>query len=61
MFPGRSSRADARNLASPEHSGAFLVDAQIFDEPLLPHAADEGNAEKLWELSEKLVGEKFVY
>jgi hypothetical protein len=42
-----------------EHPGAFLVDAQVWTEPLLPHATSQVDAEKLWTLSEKLVGQKF--
>jgi len=44
-----------------EHSGAFLNHAAIFDEHLRPHATGVENQEKLWELSEKLVGQKFSY
>jgi hypothetical protein len=42
-----------------DHSGAFLVDAQIWTEPLMPHATSQEDAEKLWAISEKLVGQKF--
>jgi NAD(P)-dependent dehydrogenase (short-subunit alcohol dehydrogenase family) len=38
-------------------SGSYLADAQI--EPAYEYATDEGNAERLWKLSEELVGEKF--
>ncbi|KAI5777023.1 short-chain dehydrogenase [Geopyxis carbonaria] len=41
-----------------ESSGKYLADCQI-SEPLEKYAADPENAKKLWELSEKLVGEKF--
>ncbi|KAG6988958.1 hypothetical protein G7Y79_00067g095730 [Physcia stellaris] len=43
------------------HNGAFLVDAAIWKEPLREHAVGSDKAEKLWALSEKLVGEKFDY
>ncbi|CAF9918404.1 MAG: hypothetical protein GOMPHAMPRED_001511 [Gomphillus americanus] len=43
-----------------DESGAFLVDAQIFLEPLLPHATGDSDAERLWEISEKVVDEKFT-
>lgn len=42
-------------------SGAFLVDAQVWDVPLKKHATAEENVEKLWDLSEELVKEKFEY
>lgn len=38
-------------------SGSYLADAHI--EPAYEYASDKGNAERLWTLSEKLVGEKF--
>lgn len=40
--------------------GTFLVDCQVSD-LANPRAATRGEAEKLWELSEKLVGEKFSW
>ncbi|KAI0137656.1 retinol dehydrogenase 13 [Hypoxylon sp. NC0597] len=40
-----------------DRSGAFIQDCQV-GEPL-EHATDPENARKLWELSEKLVGQKF--
>lgn len=43
------------------HNGAFLVDAAIWTEPLREHAVGADKAEKLWALSEELVGEKFEY
>ena len=43
------------------HSGLFLSDVQIWKEPLMPHATNGDDAEKLWVLSENLVGQKFAY
>ncbi|KAK3291359.1 uncharacterized protein B0H64DRAFT_378106 [Chaetomium fimeti] len=43
-----------------ENYGAFLVDCQIMN-PAHPRSALSSEAEKLWELSEKLVKEEFVY
>jgi NAD(P)-dependent dehydrogenase (short-subunit alcohol dehydrogenase family) len=43
-----------------ERSGAYLNDGKVDDEAVKAYAIDEGNAEKLWALSEKLVGEKFT-
>ncbi|KFY02214.1 hypothetical protein O988_02307 [Pseudogymnoascus sp. VKM F-3808] len=44
-----------------DHSGAFLDHAAISLLELRPHATGVENQEKLWELSEKLVGQKFSY
>ena len=39
-----------------------MVDCQITETPEeAPWAAGDNNAEKLWELSEKIVGQKFEY
>jgi NAD(P)-dependent dehydrogenase (short-subunit alcohol dehydrogenase family) len=43
------------------HSGAFLNHGAIYDEELLPHAASVKNQQRLWDLSEKLVGQIFSY
>ena len=51
----------ANAVARIAHSGAFLVDCNIWTEPLRPHAVGSDKAEKLWTVSEKLVGEKFAY
>jgi hypothetical protein len=45
------------NLGS---SGAFLRDCQIYED-VASWATGEENVQKLWELSEKLVGQKFEY
>jgi NAD(P)-dependent dehydrogenase (short-subunit alcohol dehydrogenase family) len=41
----------------------FLQDCQVWskEEKVRGYAVDEGNARKCWELSEKMVGEKFEY
>ncbi|KAI2631792.1 putative short-chain dehydrogenase [Xylaria nigripes] len=39
--------------------GAYLEECEICDKKLADYAKSEANAEKLWELSEELVGEKF--
>ncbi|KAF2453932.1 short-chain dehydrogenase [Lineolata rhizophorae] len=41
------------------HSGAYLDDCQICS--AAPYAMDKDNAEKLWKLTEELVGQKFEY
>lgn len=41
-------------------NGAYLADCRVdHDSPVAEYAKDEGDAEKLWALSEKLTGEKF--
>ncbi|OTB01296.1 hypothetical protein M426DRAFT_323569 [Hypoxylon sp. CI-4A] len=42
-----------------DRSGSYVKDCQIED--TYPYALDPENAKKLWELSEKLVGQKFEY
>jgi hypothetical protein len=42
-------------------SGLYLADADIAKEQPKPAAMDPDTAEKLWALSEKLVGQKFVW
>ncbi|KAI0383626.1 retinol dehydrogenase 13 [Hypomontagnella monticulosa] len=49
--------AAALDPAFDDRSGAYIVDCQIT--PQEEHAADPETARKLWELSEKLVGQKF--
>lgn len=41
------------------YSGSFLSDGQLSQQA--DHASDEGNAERLWELSEALVGQDFNF
>ncbi|GAB5587120.1 hypothetical protein Unana1_02020 [Umbelopsis nana] len=41
------------------HSGSYLEDCQIANDNLKPWANDEAQAERLWTLSERLVGQKF--
>ncbi|KAL1965632.1 hypothetical protein VTN77DRAFT_5309 [Rasamsonia byssochlamydoides] len=43
--------------ALKENTGLYLKDCQIF--PPAPYAADLERAERLWELSERLVGQEF--
>jgi len=43
-----------------EKNGAFLQDGDLFT-PTKSWATDPENARKLWELSEKMVGQKFEY
>jgi len=41
-------------------SGAYLDDSKVANEGVAPHSSDPANAERLWTLSEKLVGETFA-
>ncbi|OAA67908.1 short chain dehydrogenase reductase [Niveomyces insectorum RCEF 264] len=43
-----------------KHNGAFIAYCTFVDD-VLPYAKDPVSADKLWALSEKLVGEKFQY
>jgi hydroxymethylpyrimidine pyrophosphatase-like HAD family hydrolase len=43
-----------------EYNGAFLHDNAVADDELHSHILDKENWAKLWELSEKLMGEPFV-
>ncbi|KAJ6569368.1 hypothetical protein B0H19DRAFT_693539 [Mycena capillaripes] len=42
-----------------DKSGAYLVDCNLAPEQVAPHATDKETAKRLWELSEKLVSQKF--
>lgn len=44
-----------------KRNGFYLDDCKIDDEAVKPYAVDNANAEKLWKLSEKLVGQVFSY
>ncbi|KAF2000313.1 NAD(P)-binding protein [Amniculicola lignicola CBS 123094] len=45
-----------------DHNGAYLTDGNLAkDWQLRPTARNPGDAEKLWKLSEQLVGQKFEY
>ena len=49
---------------SVEHNGAYLEDSHIADpyvDTAKPHARDRVEADRLWKLSEELVGQKFDY
>ncbi|KAF2669028.1 short-chain dehydrogenase [Microthyrium microscopicum] len=50
--------AAALNPELTDKSGSYMEDCQV--EPLFEYASSVENAEKLWTLSEKLIGEKFT-
>ncbi|KAJ7104357.1 hypothetical protein B0H15DRAFT_960562 [Mycena belliarum] len=41
--------------------GAYLVDCVEANKELAPHSSDPNNAEKLWTVTEDIIGEKFVF
>lgn len=46
------------------HNGEYLIDTHVGDphtDTILPWATSHFEAERLWKLSEKLVGEEFSY
>lgn len=48
----------------PDKNGAYLIDCRVSDpweDTVLPWATSPVEAERLWKLSEKLVGEEFAY
>lgn len=55
--PNELEESKLTGLLRIVHSGEYLDDCKIA-EPMA-WASDAGNAEKLWEVSEVLVGEKF--
>lgn len=42
-----------------DQSGSYLEDSKIANDNVKPHANNEADAERLWTLSEQLVGQKF--
>ncbi|KAJ7676852.1 hypothetical protein DFH06DRAFT_1317462 [Mycena polygramma] len=44
-----------------DKSGSYLADCVEANDAVAPHSADPGMAQKLWALTEKIVGEKFVF
>lgn len=42
-----------------EKSGSYLMEGKIASDKAAPYALDKDNAKRLWELSEKIVGQKF--
>ncbi|KAF8891623.1 hypothetical protein CPB84DRAFT_1683245 [Gymnopilus junonius] len=51
-------------LSPPAHNGTFTLDSHVADpltDSVRPWATSSAEAEKLWRLSEQLVGQKFSY
>ncbi|KAJ7187396.1 hypothetical protein C8R46DRAFT_289068 [Mycena filopes] len=41
--------------------GAYLCDSNVADEEAAPHATDPANAERLWNMTEEIIGEPFSF
>ncbi|KAK6991792.1 short-chain dehydrogenase/reductase family protein [Favolaschia claudopus] len=44
-----------------DESGAYLDDCVVANEKIAPHSSNAETASKLWEITEEIVGEKFVF
>lgn len=45
----------------PDQNGGYLDNCKVDMDAVEPYAMDRDDAEKLWNLSEEMVGEKFEY
>ncbi|KAJ7744263.1 hypothetical protein DFH07DRAFT_978606 [Mycena maculata] len=41
--------------------GAYLDDSKVANNTIAPHTSDPANAEKLWTITEEIIGEKFTF
>ncbi|KAJ7359723.1 short-chain dehydrogenase [Mycena albidolilacea] len=41
--------------------GSYLDDSQVANEAVAPHSSDPVNAERLWTITERIIGEKFEF
>ncbi|KAK7000344.1 hypothetical protein R3P38DRAFT_3058037 [Favolaschia claudopus] len=44
-----------------EQPGSYLVDCVVANDQVAPHSSDPCMAKKLWDATEKLLGEKFTF
>ena len=51
----------ADHFDNSDQNGSYLVNSKVANEEAEPYALDKINAEKLWRLSEEIVGQKFEY
>ncbi|KAJ6584400.1 hypothetical protein B0H19DRAFT_1249375 [Mycena capillaripes] len=58
---GATTVAAAFDPTLNDKPGAYLVDSAVDNTAVAPHSSDPANAEKLWTLTEKIVGETFVF
>ena len=59
-----ANKLRSKLTVSPGYNGHYLQDGRIADpyvETIKPYAHDPVEANKLWKLSEKLVGQEFAY
>ncbi|KAJ7785166.1 hypothetical protein DFH07DRAFT_948246 [Mycena maculata] len=41
--------------------GAYLNDSNVANQAVAPHSSDPANAERLWAVTERIIGEKFTF
>ncbi|KAJ7175112.1 hypothetical protein C8R43DRAFT_597936 [Mycena crocata] len=41
--------------------GAYLEDSKVANEAVAAHSSDSGNAQRLWDVTEEIIGEKFTF
>ncbi|KAJ6515152.1 hypothetical protein C8R47DRAFT_1206493 [Mycena vitilis] len=44
-----------------DQPGAYLVDSTVANEAIAPHSSDPANAQKLWDMTEEIIGERFEF
>ncbi|KAJ7179782.1 hypothetical protein C8R46DRAFT_1325611 [Mycena filopes] len=44
-----------------DKAGAYLCDSAVANEQAAPHSTDPANAERLWNITEKIIGETFSF
>ncbi|KAJ6595083.1 hypothetical protein DFH09DRAFT_1357831 [Mycena vulgaris] len=44
-----------------DQAGAYLDNSTVANETVVPHTSDPANAERLWTLTEKIIGETFTF
>ncbi|KAJ7473582.1 hypothetical protein B0H11DRAFT_2429923 [Mycena galericulata] len=44
-----------------DQPGAYLNDSTVSNESVAPHSSDPANAERLWTVTEDIIGEKFTF
>ncbi|KAF8162519.1 hypothetical protein K438DRAFT_1985157 [Mycena galopus ATCC 62051] len=44
-----------------DKAGSYLNDSQVANESVVAHSSDPANAERLWTVTEKIIGEKFAF
>lgn len=60
IFSFKEANADSTS----DHNGAYLIDSRVGDpwkDTIKPWATSKLEADRLWKLSEKLVGQEFAY